>query len=173
MFRCAPHESTLHHDPDCAMSFFVLLLASPFFLNQNCPQDTNRHLCVWSEVLWSPVVSWARNPHSEHRLSSNIHVFQKANVGRCVFDGFCARSTRDSAACNHAFMADWCLASLSAIDSVMLRPCCSSSSVSPSIGAGSKTLLTKSVVSLIQSIDVCCPLHQSHNDTTSTVLLQV
>ena len=88
-------------------------------------------------------------------------------------------------------MADCCLANLSAIDSVMLRPCCSSSNVSPPIGAGScpkrpsvfektrvshhslqKALVTGSIASLIQCVDVCCPLHQSHNDTSDRQFLR-
>ena len=35
VFRCTSQESTLYHDPDCAMSLFVLLLAPTHLLSQN------------------------------------------------------------------------------------------------------------------------------------------
>ena len=36
VFSCTPQKSTLYHDPDCATSFFVLLLAPTHLLTQNC-----------------------------------------------------------------------------------------------------------------------------------------
>ena len=90
-----PHESTLHHDPDCAMSFFVLLLASPFFLSQELSQGPNQApLCLFQKYCGPLSYRGANNPHSEtSALAENIHVFQKDNVGRwrvrrflCSFD---------------------------------------------------------------------------------------
>ena len=36
VFRCTLQKSSLHHDPDCAMSLFVLLLTPTHLLSQNC-----------------------------------------------------------------------------------------------------------------------------------------
>ena len=74
-------------------------------------------------------------------------------------------------------MADCCLANLSAIDSAFYRSwLVPEEKLQRSVSfvfkktrvshhSLQKTLLTGSVASEIQSIEVCCPLHQSHNDT--------
>ena len=138
------------------------------------------HPCVCSEVQLVLVEPYTRNVGSPAANTSSKGPVLN-NACAMVFWSFDAGfvfglQTR--------FMAN-CLANLSAIDTVVLRACCSSSRASPSIGAGSspkrscrgvyppclrrrrvshhslqETLLTRSVTSLIQRVDLCCPLHQ-------------
>ena len=129
VFRCASQKSTLYHDPDCAMSLFVLLLTPTHLLSQNC-RRTQPCTFVFVQKCRRPLPNRGRRTHTRNvgspNTSSRGAVLNNACTSvLCSFD-----ATR--------LMADCCLASLvSAIDTVILRFCFSSSNASPSFGAGS------------------------------------
>ena len=81
---CTSQKSSLHHDPDCAMSLFVLLLAPTHLLRQNSRRTQPCTFCVCSELPWTPAESWVKNPYSERRLSRSKHEFQRASVEQHV-----------------------------------------------------------------------------------------
>ena len=84
VFRCASQKSSLHHDPDCAMSFFVLFLAPTRLLSQNCRRTQPCTFVFVQNCRGTPAESWAKNPHSERRLSSSKHEFHRASVEQHV-----------------------------------------------------------------------------------------
>ena len=124
VFKCTSQKSTLHQDPDCAMSLVVFLLTPTHLLSQNCRRTQPCTLV--------PVQNCRRHlPNRGQRTHTR-------NVGSPVANTSSRGPVLDNACTSvHAFMADCCLASLSAIDTVILRFCCSSSNASPSIGADS------------------------------------
>ena len=131
LLRCSSQKSALHHDPNCAVRLFVSLLASTVVGPNQAP------VCLFSMAV-DPCRIVGREPMLGTSALQQHTLVPESQCNTARVRRFCARSTRDSAsACNHAFVADCCLVSLSDIDSVMLWPCCSSSNVSPAIGAGS------------------------------------
>ena len=77
VFRCTSQESTLHHDPDCAMSLFVLLLTSTHLLSQNCRRNQPRTF-VFVHNCRRPL------PNRGQRLSRSKHEFQRNSVEQRV-----------------------------------------------------------------------------------------
>ena len=65
VFWCASQKSSLHHDPDCAMSLFVLLLAPTHFLSQNC-RRTQPCTLVFVQNCGRPLPNRGQRTHTRN-----------------------------------------------------------------------------------------------------------
>ena len=87
MVKCTSHKSTLYHDPDCAMSFFAVLLPTAHFL-QNC-RRTQPCTLVFVQKCGRPLPNRGQRTHTREVGSPVAHTSSRGpGVEQHVCVGF-------------------------------------------------------------------------------------